>query len=190
MRGEHGLFSLRLVKESGSSPHARRALPFLNSLQYIRGIIPACAGSTPRMSSRRLARRDHPRMRGEHEVQGGRRLTARGSSPHARGALSESRPVPRPTGIIPACAGSTAQDPLFQPCSGDHPRMRGEHKAQAVDGYFQTGSSPHARGALRQVHARRRREGIIPACAGSTRACGTTWCVSGDHPRMRGEHQD
>ena len=114
------------------------------------------------------------------------------------------------TGIIPACAGSTvllsrliAASPGSSPHARgararfgvggqqlrDHPRMRGEHKAKS--GW------------------RIRMEGIIPACAGSTRT-GRTFVLMSlgssphargarmvpstrkgfwwDHPRMRGEH--
>ena len=50
------------------------------------------------------------------------------------------------------------------------------------------GSSPHVRGA--PSHGRRPivRNGIIPACAGSTNSNGRTGCSPRDHPRMCGEH--
>ena len=179
----------------------------------LRGIIPACAGSTchqpsqpaPLMGSSPHARGaprpstaisrqswDHPRMRGEHGEDEGR--------------------VCGDGGIIPACAGST--------------RIVGARWAILM------GSSPHARGAHRQArcqnlplgdHPRMRGEHwdlnamtiddkrIIPACAGSTPASmlmvasiegssphargARSWCSQSrsrprDHPRMRGEHQD
>ena len=50
------------------------------------------------------------------------------------------------------------------------------------------GSSPHARGARPMERAQHRAEGIIPACAGSTRGAPWTICSRRDHPRMRGEH--
>ena len=53
------------------------------------------------------------------------------------------------SGIIPACAGSTAST---------YTRLG-----------FDSGSSPHARGALNQDLEDPERAGIIPACAGSTR---------------------
>ena len=113
------------------------------------GIIPACAGSTLATATRRAgfpgssphargARlqpcrcrrpfRDHPRMRGEHQLR--------------------ARPAGPVDGIIPACAGSTSADltALFWTAGSsphargarprlvdvyrdreDHPRMRGEH---------------------------------------------------------------
>ena len=178
-----------------------------------RGIIPACAGSTPylhvdgpcRTGSSPHARgalglaiagvsaaMDHPRMRGEHDV------------------LQPGRS--RPLGIIPACAGSTALEIVAE-----------------IRDY---GSSPHARGAPRprtsratspRDHPRMRGEhpevprhpagaggGIIPACAGSTCSVVTVCFITEgssphargaqaserqhtedarDHPRMRGEHR-
>ena len=52
------------------------------------------------------------------------------------------------------------------------------------------GSSPHARGALRRQRGGVLRDGIIPACAGSTRGPVRGRDAEGDHPRMRGEHGD
>ena len=94
----------------------------------LRGIIPACAGSTVDFLLTKLALRDHPRMCGEHQKRPQGRLEKlgiipacagstmlpksfwmppTGSSPHVRGALSEHLGERRVLGIIPACAGST-----------------------------------------------------------------------------------
>ena len=133
---------------------------------------------------------DHPRIRGEHAAvyQLGRHvagiipayagstiaahaaaLALWGSSPHTRGALPAQRPCPSAT--------------------GDHPRIRGEHRSARL--------------------ARLRQGGIIPAYAGSTVIfCPESACLAGssphtrgaprkrpelklafrDHPRIRGEH--
>ena len=50
-----------------------------------------------------------------------------GSSPHARGAPNGAIMQNVMSGIIPACAGSTAWRPPVAFEKGDHPRMRGEH---------------------------------------------------------------
>ena len=94
---------------------------------FIAWIIPACAGSTCRSRSCRGRRGDHPRMRGEHLRPSLAYMPARGSSPHARGALIELVAAPLEVGIIPACAGSTFNGLGDIAESGDHPRMRGEH---------------------------------------------------------------
>ena len=66
--------------------------------------------------------------------------------------------------------------------------MRGEHCTAYPTQTLEKGSSPHARGARRHVDAVVDAEGIIPACAGSTRLAGDVAGEVGDHPRMRGEH--
>ena len=47
--------------------------------------------------------------------------------------------------------------------------MRGEHAALNVMRSQKKGSSPHARGALVRAVTLGAEQGIIPACAGSTR---------------------
>ena len=71
-------------------------------------------------------------------------------------------------GIIPAYAGSTVVGYLERRIGQDHPRIRGEHDAVAIEIDRLTGSSPHTRGAP-------------TACSAST------GCEK-DHPRIRGEH--
>ncbi|MEY9215318.1 hypothetical protein ABH917_004764 [Thermobifida halotolerans] len=66
MRGEHTESGLRIGSRSGPSPHARGAPGNSVSVFSPPGTIPACAGSTRRRSGSSRARRDHPRMRGEH----------------------------------------------------------------------------------------------------------------------------
>ena len=211
MRGEHDSLRLSVVGQAG--------------------VIPACAGSTrsceaparPREGSSPHARgaqsqtaaasadaRGHPSMRGEHSSRRRGARPRRGSSPHARGAPSKLKQRGVSTGVIPACAGSTLPSstlPTFMPGSSPHargaplssaadvetyrghPRMRGEHRAYVIYGRIGVG--------------------VIPACAGSTLASGTSlqqWAGSSphargarprsrnrgarwrDHPRMRGEH--
>ena len=131
---------------------------------------------------------DHPRLRGEH---GGRTHPigfATGSSPLARGALGRHRKSPAQRGIIPACAGSTAgRSRQPAPCQ-DHPRLRGEHGMEWLVEAWPRGSSPLARGAHQGGHQAGEQEGIIPACAGSTRGAVAERHDLGDHPRLRGEH--
>ena len=111
-----------------------------------------------------------------------------GSSPHVRGALSLYQPRRHSGGIIPACAGSTSTPSATLPARRDHPRMCGEHAEIAAWGNDCWGSSPHVRGA-QGVHQRDSPEdGIIPACAGSTRCLSYACRKMGDHPRMCGEH--
>ena len=172
----------------GSSPRARGARPRPGRIQIRAGIIPACAGSTPRPRLRRLWSRDHPRVRGEHSRPGCRARAVQGSSPRARGALETASEKDGVVGIIPACAGSTCTSSTPSPASRDHPRVRGEHYKRLCAELCREGSSPRARGAREPGVSRLLTLRIIPACAGSTLdvVCGDV--TGGDHPRVRGEH--
>ena len=153
------------------------------------GIIPACAGSTFWTGNLRIIRRDHPRMCGEHIAPTSISTQQKGSSPHVRGAPAAVRGIGAPTGIIPACAGSTTVFKNGTHRRRDHPRMCGEHKMTILQHEIAGGSSPHVRGAHPTRARRRLRRGIIPACAGSTGGQIADNRDNGDHPRMCGEHQ-
>ena len=168
VRGEHALSAVSGLVFRGSSPRARGALISRTHWLTVRGIIPACAGSTPDPHRATCQSRDHPRVRGEHP--------------------RRHRLVPIRRGIIPACAGSTGARAEASPHRGDHPRVRGEHTFRSPPRTIERGSSPRARGARERAGRRRGRPGIIPACAGSTPGVCPCRRVRGDHPRVRGEH--
>ena len=160
------LHSLR--NAGGSSPLARGALFKGLSSANSQRIIPARAGSTRRTACGPGCPTDHPRSRGEHEVAKKWAQRGRGSSPLARGAPSLEVALPLFVRIIPARAGSTAQDAGVEDPMLDHPRSRGEHAKRSGHHDLQKGSSPLARGAQ---HARTwiaLAARIIPARAGST----------------------
>ena len=148
MCGEHAETWIQSSLPQGSSPHVRGAQPVVRAEHIVGGIIPACAGSTPRNLLLVSAPWDHPRMCGEH-------ATPRTDTPDS-------------TGIIPACAGSTSVCFLGKFLVGDHPRMCGEHFNCEEVALMRVGSSPHVRGAHLDRRLPRRESGIIPACAGST----------------------
>ena len=168
MCGEHAETWIQSSLPQGSSPHVRGAQPVVRAEHIVGGIIPACAGSTPRNLLLVSAPWDHPRMCGEH-------TTPRTDTPDS-------------TGIIPACAGSTSVCFLGKFLVGDHPRMCGEHFNCEEVALMRVGSSPHVRGAHLDRRLPRRESGIIPACAGSTWPASPPWHSSWDHPRMCGEH--
>ena len=87
VRGEHIDSDEGKLLGLGSSPRARGARLLADLLDPVRGIIPACAGSTPNVRSNKLSTGDHPRVRGEH--------------------YGQAAVLVQPLGIIPACAGST-----------------------------------------------------------------------------------
>ncbi len=154
-----------------------------------KGIIPACAGSTFCSGAVSHMAWDHPRMCGEHNLRPACKHCNSGSSPHVRGAPSVAMRSRVAAGIIPACAGSTCRRHGTGPEARDHPRMCGEHEGQWCMPDWDSGSSPHVRGAPNRRATRLDGRGIIPACAGST-----PWTMPSprrrwDHPRMCGEHQ-
>ena len=79
---------------------------------------------------------------------------------------------------------------LVQPApeAADHPRIRGEHESSTSRSRPSPGSSPHTRGAPRDVPPENIDIGIIPAYAGSTGSCPPARHSREDHPRIRGEH--
>ena len=152
------------------------------------GIIPACAGNTGRGRDAGAARRDHPRVCGEHSLPCCSASFISGSSPRVRGTPEPECPRIKTVGIIPACAGNTRASRPGRPCARDHPRVCGEHLVLAYRATIRSGSSPRVRGTPgRGVHAASRR-GIIPACAGNTWSWRTAPPRGRDHPRVCGEH--
>ena len=107
MCGEHDAVPELSACDSGSSPHVRGAPSPARTNSYCSGIIPACAGSTPRSRHVNDDGWDHPRMCGEHSHGGPGNGPNLGSSPHVRGARAYDAGDGSQVGIIPACAGST-----------------------------------------------------------------------------------
>ena len=127
MCGEHAFLRGRQLAESGSSPHVRGARVFARPTVGGIGIIPACAGSTEGCACPLSLDGDHPRMCGEHICLFCCFFVCVGSSPHVRGARRSRSSDLRPSGIIPACAGSTNMVDSWYDQVRDHPRMCGEH---------------------------------------------------------------
>ena len=151
-----------------------------------RGIIPARAGFTRPAARRRRADGDHPRSRGVYRIAWGSLTPPRGSSPLARGLQPCVTVVVVVRRIIPARAGFTCW-PACR-CAGerDHPRSRGVyHDAQHRNSPLH-GSSPLARGLLRQASTLPSCVGIIPARAGFTKGSRHALGCLADHPRSRG----
>ena len=136
--------------------------------RYSRGIIPAHAGNTRKLSRRRTGSRDHPRACGEH-------------APAAIGAAA-------PPGIIPAHAGNTGVTVAVSFGVRDHPRACGEHLSHWGIYGVSPGSSPRMRGTQTSIPSRPLTVGIIPAHAGNTCSSSISVNVCKDHPRACGEH--
>ncbi len=111
-----------------------------------------------------------------------------GSSPRARGTLTQHHPRHFGRRFIPAGAGNMC---LRLPHSSQlsvHPRGRGEHTGWRTNVLHMSGSSPRARGTSNwpmRTHAARR---FIPAGAGNITGKRPPLKCSAVHPRGRGEH--
>ena len=86
--GEHAFLTRAFVVTSGSSPRMRGTRSTNTCRNSTAGIIPAYAGNTPCPRARSPQTRDHPRVCGEHDVEGPLDLAG--------------------IGIIPAYAGNTS----------------------------------------------------------------------------------
>ena len=186
--GEHMVSTRKIFQPSGSSPRVRGTHTTVLLPVLLPGIIPACAGNTPRTTRAPPTRRDHPRVCGEHITLGAAKTGTRGSSPRVRGTPTPKTPAAERFGIIPACAGNTRGPRRCGRACRDHPRVCGEHQWPRLFWLHHSGSSPRVRGTLAHDSGRVIVCGIIPACAGNTwgaRVCGfSNW----DHPRVCGEH--
>ena len=106
MRGARTARYVR-IPHGRSSPRMRGALPRYQARFLRQGIIPADAGSTGFRHCKGHARRDHPRVCGEHVMIQGVFCAPTGSSPRMRGAPNHRGFTSPWVGIIPAYAGST-----------------------------------------------------------------------------------
>ena len=116
----------------GSSPRMRGTPYGKRSAPCRRGIIPAYAGNTqsPRRTQTRW--RDHPRVCGEHSLNGNSTRAGAGSSPRMRGTLAVSVSTVLVFGIIPAYAGNTIDLRKRHSHGEDHPRVCGEHNLSSA----------------------------------------------------------
>ena len=106
-RGEYAPLCWPSRTESGSSPLSRGILHPFHQGPYHDRIIPALAGNTGRPGLLFRGCPDHPRSRGEYDLEGGIAWQSPGSSPLSRGIRTPLLAVTDGIGIIPALAGNT-----------------------------------------------------------------------------------
>ena len=111
----------------GSSPRMRGTRSINNAAQHFNGIIPAYAGNTHASVTGERAKRDHPRVCGEHACGRAHVQFVQGSSPRMRGTRVRAGLIPLGFGIIPAYAGNTPAETTSDCYNWDHPRVCGEH---------------------------------------------------------------
>ena len=188
MGGEHIVLAGRAAYHHGSSPHGRGTLPRSPGRAGPFRVIPAWAGNIPPAQGAIGDGAGHPRMGGEHSPTGNHASPAAGSSPHGRGTCLACQHGMLVRRVIPAWAGNIpGETPSTWRRSG-HPRMGGEHSADADTPTPTTGSSPHGRGTYRSQSWRCCRRRVIPAWAGNMSFWPPRPGWGPGHPRMGGEH--
>ena len=157
----HGRFRV------GSPPRARGRLGSLGMAGPLRGLTPACAGTSHSQSRCSQWTWAHPRV---------------------RGAVPYRRPqAPDRRGLTPACAGTSLSQRARPAASGAHPRVRGDVDRLDDLTVQLTGSPPRARGRRPRLGRHRPERGLTPACAGTSGRAGPGAAPSGAHPRVRGD---
>ena len=89
LRGDYVLLSPFLITRTGSSPPARGLRNFRVVINGVVGLSPACAGTTHREQSADIGAWAHPRLRGDYYDNIPLIDMGKGSSPPARGLLSD-----------------------------------------------------------------------------------------------------
>ena len=148
LRGEYRPPNIPVLVFPGSPPLARGIRKATGADESHRGITPACAGNTYKPYIIKAPGRDHPRLRGEYDVQRFVWISELGSPPLARGILLNRNPVIIQIRITPACAGNTCYQTVTVTARRDHPRLRGEYEDTGVMVSNYQGSPPLARGIL------------------------------------------
>ena len=171
----------------GSSPLTRGKVPASPGLCSVRFIIPAYAGKSYTSELPTGQYEDHPRLRGEKQLNSHHETTHSGSSPLTRGKGQLKDLAPLVHRIIPAYAGKSQKIPLIKKRLEDHPRLRGEKKPVVQGPNSSKGSSPLTRGKVNGTYSFCCSDGIIPAYAGKSYAFELKLGHNTDHPRLRGE---
>ena len=92
-----------------------------------------------------------------------------GSPPRVRGTATHTQTAGKSRRITPACAGNSAQRPLFFISGKDHPRVCGEQFMLLSLQKAVVGSPPRVRGTASKKQPGGGAAGITPACAGNSR---------------------
>ncbi len=130
-----------------------------------------------------------PHVRGDHSVISGGIGMPGGTTPRVRGPPAASRRAWPARGNNPACAGTTSRIPAGLACSGEQPRVCGDHHAASSHLPASWGTTPRVRGPLRRLKSYSSPAGNNPACAGTTHGCSRRRRGRGEQPRVCGDHR-
>ena len=187
-RGEYVPPRIGCCWQGGSSPLSRGILRREAEKLAVLRIIPALAGNTVAATAAARASADHPRSRGEYIRSADMWAGSAGSSPLSRGIPPQGTATASTLRIIPALAGNTWSSTTPPALPQDHPRSRGEYRANQLCCRLQTGSSQHSLGRPNVCLTARLGARIIPALAGNTHPRSANRPCRRDHPRSRGEY--
>ena len=187
--GENDGFHDAVGGELGSSPRVRGKRPHPHRRGHRAGLIPARAGKTVPPSAEPPLGRAHPRACGENGEWGQALDPAHGSSPRVRGKRGGLGAEDHEGRLIPARAGKTGGGRARCTASRAHPRACGENKDSSSTARSRAGSSPRVRGKPVRHRPPPRRQRLIPARAGKTRAGSASPGASQAHPRACGENE-
>ena len=187
-RGENFGPSFEGCSRTGSSPLTRGKLGGDKLVGVLSRLIPAHAGKTDGGIQTAVARKAHPRSRGENAGAGAGIAAMSGSSPLTRGKPSRSQRNAGQIRLIPAHAGKTSPGQGRPRWCAAHPRSRGENEQGRTPFLSPLGSSPLTRGKLDDVQRGPVGPRLIPAHAGKTRPEHPRTARTGAHPRSRGEN--
>ena len=152
---------------AGSPPRARGRLTLRHFQRQVRGLTPACAGTSRTSNSGSVSSRAHPRVRGDVPVLQGVVDDYEGSPPRARGRQRKPVAAAPAKGLTPACAGTSCRGEGDVWREGAHPRVRGDVQVE--------------------VYALLSSLGLTPACAGTSVRGGGRPAPEWAHPRVRGD---
>ena len=187
MCGENHAIRMSTREARGSSPRVRGKQGGESYAARRSGLIPACAGKTPRASSLPNQVPAHPRVCGENTVTRAESITSIGSSPRVRGKRAQSHRCRHRSGLIPACAGKTESPRFDRARNWAHPRVCGENFSSCSILFNWSGSSPRVRGKPTEGDLRTVARRLIPACAGKTVTVYECVEPGGSSPRVRGK---
>ena len=171
MRGEKLILPAAVTRTQGSPPRVRGEVGCGPEDILGAGITPACAGRSRRSRCPTNRLWDHPRVRGEKEIDGLMKYRQQGSPPRARGEDCGSDGGRRQGGITPAYAGRRFSPFSSGSNSRDHPRVRGEKLSWACSITSLMGSPPRTRGEGLPRSESLNGSRITPACAGRSSDC-------------------
>ena len=170
----------------GSSPRVRSRLTGRSQSAMSLRIISACAEQTCIAPRPFPTTRDHLRVCGADPLEGEKLPPDEGSSPRVRSRHCRVRlqvPVP---GIISACAEQTSGMRVPAGVCRDHLRVCGADRGHRHGRGHHRGSSPRVRSRRPGATFRKRRTGIISACAEQTSSSRSNRIINGDHLRVCG----